>query len=295
MTKEMPMMPVTTVALIARRPELSPELFSRYWRDVHGVLAARIPGFASYVQHHLAAPLEGLNLPGFACDVPQGVRFDGFAEVGFSSEENRAGLAQSDVAGMIHEDEQNAFRATLLYNLARGAGQTLLDERVPDTGTANDSRCSVVVLLGQHAAGNDADQDAETLWPALARHPGVLGIHHYALASGNPRDWDTPNVAHGDTNTPAYTAIAIVKARSQAAFVAALALACARNTAPTSAGRPLHVYPVSASYVMIDRGQPTLLALRGASAQQTIDVVGARNQCSAAVLEKLYGLAPAMR
>ena len=39
---------VSTIALLQRKDGLSDSLFSRYWRDVHGVLAARIPGFWSY-------------------------------------------------------------------------------------------------------------------------------------------------------------------------------------------------------------------------------------------------------
>ena len=34
-----------TVALIERKPGITRSLFTRYWRDVHGVMAARIPGF----------------------------------------------------------------------------------------------------------------------------------------------------------------------------------------------------------------------------------------------------------
>lgn len=34
------MVRVTTVALLERRPEISRSLFSRYWRDVHGVIDA---------------------------------------------------------------------------------------------------------------------------------------------------------------------------------------------------------------------------------------------------------------
>jgi hypothetical protein len=39
------------------RPDVPPELSYRYWRDVHGPLAARIPGLFQYRQRHLG-PIE---------------------------------------------------------------------------------------------------------------------------------------------------------------------------------------------------------------------------------------------
>lgn len=94
---------VTTLALLIRKTGISTALFSRYWRDVHGVLAARIPGFESYIQYHLDAPLDDL-LPeevNRASKVRATARFDGLAEVTFKNADKRLGLATSDVTAMI--------------------------------------------------------------------------------------------------------------------------------------------------------------------------------------------------
>jgi len=49
------MRPSTPVrmGLLTRRAGLAPEAFRRHWRDVHGPLAARLPGLERYLQNHL--------------------------------------------------------------------------------------------------------------------------------------------------------------------------------------------------------------------------------------------------
>ena len=43
---------VKAIYLIRRKPGMSCEDFHRYWREVHGTIAARIPGMRRYVQCH---------------------------------------------------------------------------------------------------------------------------------------------------------------------------------------------------------------------------------------------------
>ena len=54
---------------INRKPGLSETEFHRYWREVHGPIAARVPQFRRYVQSH-RIPFADSNLP-----------FDGAAEI----------------------------------------------------------------------------------------------------------------------------------------------------------------------------------------------------------------------
>jgi uncharacterized protein (TIGR02118 family) len=58
---------------ITRRPDLTPEEFDRYWREVHGPIGARIPGLRRLVQS------RALPIPGDA-HAPD---FDGMAELWF--------------------------------------------------------------------------------------------------------------------------------------------------------------------------------------------------------------------
>lgn len=55
---------VKAIYLIRRKPEMSREDFHRYWREVHGAIAARIPGLRRYVQCH-AIPRDHGDADGF--------------------------------------------------------------------------------------------------------------------------------------------------------------------------------------------------------------------------------------
>lgn len=153
---------VSTVALIERRPDISRSLFTRYWRDVHGVMAARIPGFDCYTQHHVT-PLD-----------PDAEPFEGIAIVTYRAEEDRAGLIHSEVTQHIHRDEQNVFRRALLYNLGAGASQTI----VGHDGATGQGMFLVV----------EAGADVDAIVGALGDAPLYLAIHD--LTGGDPSGWN---------------------------------------------------------------------------------------------------------
>lgn len=153
---------VSTVALIERRPDVSRSLFTRYWRDVHGVMAARIPGFDFYTQHHVT-PVD-----------PDTEPFEGIAIVTYRSEEDRAGLIHSEVTQHIHRDEQNVFRRALLYNLGERASQTI----VGDDRAAGQAMFLVV----------EAGADVGAIVAALGEGPLYLAVHD--LTGGDPSGWN---------------------------------------------------------------------------------------------------------
>ncbi|HET6526381.1 EthD domain-containing protein [Sphingopyxis sp.] len=156
------MVGVSTVALIERRPDISRSLFTRYWRDVHGVMAARIPGFDSYTQHHVT-PLDAASEP-----------FEGIAIVTYRSEDDRAGLIHSEVTRHIHRDEQNVFRRALLYNLGEGASRRI-------SGNADAGGQTMFIVID---AGADVDADLAALGEAHA----YLAV--YDLTGGDPAGWN---------------------------------------------------------------------------------------------------------
>jgi uncharacterized protein (TIGR02118 family) len=85
---------VKVIYLIRRKPGMSAEDFHRYWREVHGSIAARIPGLRRYVQCHA---IDGG--PGFTGD------FDGAAEVWFDDVEALRRAAASAEYAAAREDE----------------------------------------------------------------------------------------------------------------------------------------------------------------------------------------------
>jgi uncharacterized protein (TIGR02118 family) len=165
---------VSTVALIERRPGISRSLFTRYWRDVHGVMAARIPGFDRYTQHHVT-PLDAASEP-----------FEGVAIVTYRSESDRAGLIHSEVTQHIHRDEQNVFRRALLYNLGEGASRKILGN-----ADAEGQAMFVVVEAGQDIDADLASLDDEPLY-----------LETYDLTGGDPAGWNET-----DTSGRVFTAL----------------------------------------------------------------------------------------
>ncbi|CAM3994930.1 EthD domain-containing protein [Novosphingobium lubricantis] len=252
---------VSTVALLERKPSISRDLFSRYWRDVHGVMAARIPGFASYVQHHVT-PI--LDIGSVAPEL-----FEGIALVTYADEADRNGLINSAVTPHIHRDEQNVFRRVLLYNLGEGASRALVRPKRSD-----DAGLPVFVLI-------EAGQDATAVAAAL-EDAGATAIDIHDLTGGDPGGWNDTDVADGGKGRQ-YGAV--VMTRWDNATVAHEAIAAI----VAASGGSIAAYRTDAVHVMVDAGRPTALGLRGLDAVNTINQAGATNQLDRAVEEAIYG------
>ena len=245
---------IRTVALIERKPDITRDLFTRYWRDVHGVMAARIPGFARYTQYHVT-PVKGRE---------KGKNFEGIALVSFASEEDRAGLGNSAVTRHIHRDEQNVFRRALLYNLADGAY----------TGDKGADRRSVVIeSFYLIPAGCDPTQVQE-----IVQSAGCNFCDIYDLRSGDPSAWNETDATDGGEGE---TFIALLHAGWQDSFV--------RDAVDKSIEARIGIYTVDEVHIMVDGGYPTPVGLRGLDVVRTIMEAGADNQLAAAVVKDIYG------
>ncbi len=62
--------------VVFKKPDMSREEFSRYWRDTHAPLAKKVPGLRKYVQNHALPDPEGGEPP-----------YDGTADIYFDSPE----------------------------------------------------------------------------------------------------------------------------------------------------------------------------------------------------------------
>jgi uncharacterized protein (TIGR02118 family) len=98
---------VKAIYLIRRKPGMSVEDFHRYWREVHGPIAARIPGLRRYVQCH-------------AIDAGMGAApdYDGVAEVWFDDTEAVRRAVASPEYAVAREDERRFIdleRTTLIF------------------------------------------------------------------------------------------------------------------------------------------------------------------------------------
>jgi hypothetical protein len=164
------MVGLTTIALIERKPSVSRDLFSRYWRDVHGVMAARIPRFGSYTQYHVTPESEGAP------------SIEGIAIVTFAHQDDVTGLLTSTVTKHIHRDEQNVFRRALLYSLAPGADRVLAGILGEDGET----------LFHIVPEGIDPAEVVDRLKAA-----GPAYLASYDLATGDPSGWNNTDVDDG--------------------------------------------------------------------------------------------------
>lgn len=94
---------VKAIYLICRRPGMSPAEFHRYWREVHGAIAARIPGMRRYVQCHAVD------------DAPE---YDGAAEAWFDDMDAvRAAVASPEYAAARADEARfiDLDRTTLIF------------------------------------------------------------------------------------------------------------------------------------------------------------------------------------
>ncbi|CAN5409363.1 hypothetical protein BH10PSE12_BH10PSE12_25780 [soil metagenome] len=250
---------LTTIALLERKPSISRDLFSRYWRDVHGVMAARIPGFDSYTQHHVT-PLAGL---GSSVVEP----FEGIAVVTFAAPGDRDGLIHSDVTKHIHRDEQNVFRRALLYNLEADATAIYGDAERAALG-------SYFLVLPQAL-------DGVSIAHGLT-HAGASMVALHDLSGADPSGWNDTDVEEGGASR-VFGAVIQCWWTDIAQGHAALA-----DTVRTSGGH-IACYRTDECYAMVEQGHPTLVGLRGLDAVRTIQEAGAVNQHEPEVLRAIYG------
>jgi len=89
---------LTMLVFVRRRPDLAPDAFHAYWRDVHGPFGARIPGVRRYVQHHAIAKLYASGR--------QPV-YDGVAQTWFDDLEAMRAAAGTGERAATHADEAN--------------------------------------------------------------------------------------------------------------------------------------------------------------------------------------------
>ncbi len=248
---------VSTVALLERKPGISRSLFSRYWRDIHGVMAARIPGFASYIQHHVT-PLANVG----SKDPEQ---FEGIAIVTYASEADRNGLIHSEITSHIHRDEQNVFRRALLYNL--GAGESRIE-------LAGDGATRVFLVIPE---GSDPAVTIAGLQAA-----GATAIEYHDLTGGDPGGWNDTDVDDGGKGRQ-FVAVIVSLWPDQPTALAGITKIVAAS------GGAIAAYLTDERYIMVENGRPTPLGLRGLDAVRTIEEAGAVNQLAHRVEDAIYG------
>ncbi|REG46448.1 hypothetical protein EQ718_06310 [Paracoccus versutus] len=273
------------VAILERRGDISSDLFQRYWRDVHGVLATRVPGFTSYVQYHLLP--DPFTPPG---QPPASNPIDGIAEVIFAPSSGSSGLASSQVSDFIRRDEQILFSRVVSIPLSAEA-RTVWSEDVWIETENIDPEVQApeqVYVLFQSAQS----PEPEEVGKALARiaegiskaDPALKPMTGHTLTQGNHEWWNTPNVA-GQVAGLNYIAALRIRREAEKSLGEIADVIGELDSVPLDR---FAIYRVAARYRMVADGQPTPLGMRGLDIMRTIHQAGAAEQGSDALLRSLF-------
>jgi len=290
--------PLTTIALLGKKPAVSAENFSSYWRDIHGTLATRIPGFWSYRQYHIDEEVTELRRFPIGIDLmPE--ELDGFADVSFCSEEDIAGLSSSLTAELIKSDEQNVFSYSYLYSALPGDSLTIKNLAIKSPAVKNPlgfpasaattGDQSFIFLLSKPARQDMTEfkTSVTARVGALSQHcTGLVRIRANFFAPYDATAWPAPNVNHQPRHI---TDAAVELSFSHRDDIRECFSAIDDSNLAGAQGLQF-AYRVKSRYAMVESGQATLIGLRGLPALQLIRKLGADNQTSEPVLQALYGI-----
>jgi uncharacterized protein (TIGR02118 family) len=99
---------VKLIYCINRKPGMSVEEFQRYWREVHGPIAARIPGLRRYVQCHVVPERYEGERP---------VAYDGAAELWFDNMAALRAIRGTPESLAAIEDEKNFIDHSRVFSI----------------------------------------------------------------------------------------------------------------------------------------------------------------------------------
>ena len=89
---------IIAISFIRRKPDADIETYRKHWLNVHGPLAAALPGVRHYVQSHVWHDAAGTN------ELARSLRIDGFAQIWFDNEEARQRCYDSDQEVICDQD-----------------------------------------------------------------------------------------------------------------------------------------------------------------------------------------------
>lgn len=98
---------IVRLGLLKKRADLSTDQFRRHWREVHGPLAARMPGLRAYHQNHVVDKSQ------LAIDHARGGwDLDGISELWFDDRDSMTRAITSDAYKAVAADSPNCMATT---------------------------------------------------------------------------------------------------------------------------------------------------------------------------------------
>ncbi|WP_207757672.1 ethyl tert-butyl ether degradation protein EthD [Nonomuraea cypriaca] len=276
------------------RADIPHDVCEAYWRDVHGIMFARVPGLWQYRQLRLAANRPDLwpEVQGISFDAADVAQPQGMPHGLFLSEADLVAFGSNPIARESIPNDAHNFIGRIGAQLSPpGGGRTLVD-RINDPAMQGPPPVPTFVLCfvpRARAASAEAFHRylSEHVARPWSRHPGVMRLRVEPLPPYDRSAMASPGVAHQWPNDETYLGWLELAVRDEGVVGDLLAGAAADELAEQV--KAVHTYPVREVYTIISAGRPTEVGLRGYPAVQTIIAAGAGDQRGEAVLNLLFG------
>ncbi|MCZ0733837.1 EthD family reductase [Phreatobacter sp. AB_2022a] len=156
---------IVRMGLLTARSDLPNAAFRRHWREVHGPLAARLPGLAGYCQNHVVDRRQ------LAIDHARGAwALDGLSELWFADAAAMQAAIGSPAYRPVAEDSPHFVADTKVVV----GTQTVVVPRPPDAGPLI-KRMSILRRRDDIDAARFADEWGRVHAPLVAAFPNLAG------------------------------------------------------------------------------------------------------------------------
>lgn len=276
------------------RADIPQEVCEAYWRDVHGIMFARVPGLWQYRQLRLAPNRPDLwpGVQGISFDAPDVAQPQGMGHALFLSEADLVAFGSNPIARETIPNDAHNFIGRIGAQLSPpGGGRTLVD-LIDDPAMQGPPPVPTFALCFVPGAGAASAEVfhrhlAEHVARPWSGHPGVMRVRVEPLPPYERFAMGSPGVAYQWPNDETYLGWIELAVRNEGVVGDLLAGAAAGALARQV--RVVHTYPIREVYTIISSGRPTDVGLRGYPAVQTIIAAGVDDQRSEAVLNLLFG------
>ena len=264
-----------------------------YWRDVHSPAISRRAGLYEYrhsqfkdVDATLLAPVAGIN---YSCPADQQLMW--LSDVRYR---NQAALdlftisPGADVRALILGDIDLLVDQSTTYKSVGDDAKTYLDTTGEPTPIGPAAAGSVGLFFRQNGDAATFRAGLTAIAALWARTPGVKRVRLNLFEAPDmeaERQAGYPIKTHPVERQ--YQAWIDLMLDSDA--VAKTLLTAADGVDYASFIREIHAYPVNSLYTFVYNTKPTLVALRGYAAYQSIMAFNAQHQVQPALLEWMYG------
>jgi hypothetical protein len=276
-----------------KKPHLPLEQVRRYWRDVHSPAISRRAGIYEYrhlqfdtVQSDVFAPIAGIDT-----QCPDDQQLMWLSDVRYRDDADLEIFGKSpspEVRAEILADIDLLVDQSTTYKAVGDWAKTYIDECNEPLPAGPARANSYSVFFRQRSGLEDFQACVRGIAARWAKTAGVLRVR---LSLFEAPDMEAERKAGYPIKTHPierqYQAwIDVVFADAQ---VPSTLLSAADNVDYAAHISEVHCYPVASLFKFVDGGKPTLIALRGYAAYESIRFFDAQHQMNAGLLEWMYG------